>query len=62
VTIEVTNRVGRPRPGASGYGLLGMRERAAAVGGTVTAQPVPGEGFLVRTILPTSAYALESTA
>lgn len=61
VTIEVTNRLGPPRPGPSGYGLLGMRERAAAVGGSVTAGPAPDSRFLVRAALPTSAYALEST-
>ncbi|BCJ50312.1 two-component sensor histidine kinase [Actinoplanes sp. NBRC 14428] len=62
LTIEVTNRVGLPRRGVSGFGLLGMRERAAAVGGTVTAEPAAGGRFVVRTTLPTSAYALEATA
>ncbi|GAA2454915.1 hypothetical protein GCM10010191_87420 [Actinomadura vinacea] len=39
------------RPG--GHGLLGMRERAAAVGGRVQAGPVSGVGFLVEATLPT---------
>jgi signal transduction histidine kinase len=35
-----------------GYGLLGMRERAAHVGGTIEAGPHLGGGFSVRAILP----------
>lgn len=37
---------------APGYGLLGMRERMAAVGGQVQAGPRPGGGFEVRAVLP----------
>lgn len=38
----------------TGHGLLGMRERAAAVGGTVRAAPGPGPGdtFRVEADLP----------
>ena len=38
---------------AAGHGLLGMRERAAALGGTLAAGPAPGGGFTVRASLPT---------
>ncbi|RKQ92249.1 signal transduction histidine kinase [Solirubrobacter pauli] len=37
----------------SGHGVLGMRERAAAVGGTLTAERAPEGGFRVRATLPT---------
>jgi signal transduction histidine kinase len=36
----------------SGNGLLGMRERAAAIGGDLDAGPLPGGGFRVRARLP----------
>jgi signal transduction histidine kinase len=35
-----------------GYGLAGMRERVAMVGGEIDAQPGPSGGFLVRARLP----------
>jgi signal transduction histidine kinase len=38
----------------AGLGLLGMRERAAAVGGEVTAAPRSGGGFAVTAWLPAS--------
>jgi signal transduction histidine kinase len=43
--------VGAQRDGA-GHGLLGMRERAAAVGGELSAGAAPGGGFLVQARLP----------
>ena len=39
--------------GAAGHGLLGMRERAAAVGGELRTGSAPGGGFLVQATLPT---------
>jgi len=36
----------------SGHGLLGMRERAVAVGGSLTAGEVTGGGFRVEAVLP----------
>jgi signal transduction histidine kinase len=43
--------------GDGGHGIAGMRERAAAVGGELTAGPLSGGGFQVRATLPTSAPA-----
>jgi signal transduction histidine kinase len=40
---------GSPGPG---HGLIGMKERAALLGGRFEAAPVPGSGFLVRATLP----------
>ncbi|WP_436789715.1 sensor histidine kinase [Yinghuangia sp. YIM S10712] len=37
---------------ANGYGLLGMRERAAAVGGTLAAGPIAGGGWRVHASIP----------
>jgi signal transduction histidine kinase len=58
VVVEVTDD-GRARPGAgpgngngSGQGILGMRERARALGGTLEAGPRPGGGFRVQATLP----------
>jgi signal transduction histidine kinase len=39
----------------SGHGIAGMRERAQAVGGTLSAGPIPGGGFRVHARLPLSA-------
>ena len=45
-----------PRPTTSGHGLIGMRERAAAVQGDLRAGP-DGERFRVRAFLPAAATA-----
>jgi signal transduction histidine kinase len=37
---------------ADGHGLLGMRERAATVGGTLLAGPASAGGFVVEAVLP----------
>ncbi|WP_084130797.1 sensor histidine kinase [Demequina sp. NBRC 110055] len=50
--IEVRNRIGQHDVLApSGFGLLGMQERAAVAGGTVTAER-EGNEFVVRASLP----------
>lgn len=58
VTVAVSDDGGgaRTRPERPpGYGLIGMRERATAVGGTLTAGARPGGGFAVSAHLPLPA-------
>jgi signal transduction histidine kinase len=42
-------------PTVAGHGVLGMRERAAAVGGSLSAGPRAGGGFRVEALLPVPA-------
>lgn len=44
---------------SSGQGLIGIRERAAAVGGTVSAGFGPGDSFCVQADLPLKELQLE---
>ena len=44
-----------PRPAGPGLGLLGMRERVAALGGRLSTGPRDGGGFQVRAELPARA-------
>jgi signal transduction histidine kinase len=43
----------------SGFGLVGMRERASLLGGTLLAGPGPGRGWVVEARLPTRAPATD---
>ena len=59
LSIEVEdNGPGAAQPvGGSGHGLIGMRERAASVGGSFRAGPGPDGGFRVRVDLPLARTA-----
>ncbi len=60
-TLWLRIRDNGPGPGGEaggGLGLLGMRERAAAVGGELRTGPAAGGGFLVETVLPANTEAL----
>ncbi|MBA6441634.1 sensor histidine kinase [Streptomyces sp. GMR22] len=59
VDIRVLDDGRGPRPGSGGgHGLIGVRERAAAHGGTAATGPGPdGRGFEVRVHLPVPAAA-----
>jgi signal transduction histidine kinase len=49
--------------GAAGqHGIVGMRERAAAFGGTLDAAALPGSGFRVRAFLPVSGLTVGQVA
>jgi signal transduction histidine kinase len=50
VTVRDSGPGGTPGPG--GHGLIGMRERTAMAGGTLTAGPGPATGFVVEARLP----------
>ncbi|WP_042507586.1 MULTISPECIES: sensor histidine kinase [Streptomycetaceae] len=58
LTVRVTNtapeRAASPSPGV-GHGLLGMRERAAMLGGELATGPTPDGGYEVSAILPVQA-------
>ncbi|RBQ15617.1 sensor histidine kinase [Spongiactinospora rosea] len=54
--VEVDDE-GHGTPCAPGYGITGMRERAAALGGTLTAGPRPGGGFRVAAEIPCATNA-----
>jgi signal transduction histidine kinase len=43
-----------PRPAGTGSGIIGMTDRAQALGGWLKASPVPGGGFRVTAVLPVS--------
>jgi signal transduction histidine kinase len=59
--IAVANDTGADPPlpgGASGFGLIGMRERAQSVGGRISSGPCPGGGFEVTVELPLETRVL----
>ncbi|TDD34096.1 sensor histidine kinase [Nonomuraea terrae] len=56
IILKVDND-GEPGTAPPGMGLIGMRERAVALGGSFTAGPGPHGGFTVRAELPVRAAA-----
>jgi signal transduction histidine kinase len=71
VRITVTdNGAGAPVAGPAGaacgaagqHGIVGMRERAAAFGGTLDARALPGGGFRVTVFLPVSGLTVGQVA
>jgi signal transduction histidine kinase len=57
VVLRVANGPGEPAgpPGSErrpGHRLTGMRERVALLGGSLSAGPAPGGGFVVSAVLP----------
>jgi signal transduction histidine kinase len=57
LSIEVTDSGRGGSPAGTGYGITGMRERAALLGGDFSAGPRPGGGFRVAARLPVPAPA-----
>jgi signal transduction histidine kinase len=51
LTIRDDGRASRGS-GGRGFGIVGMRERAALLGGTLEAGPLPEGGFCVEAVLP----------
>jgi signal transduction histidine kinase len=52
LTVSDSGEAATPPPADGGHGLVGMRERAALFGGTLTAAPRSGHGFTVHAVLP----------
>jgi glucose-6-phosphate-specific signal transduction histidine kinase len=56
--VEITDAGGAaPSRSSSGHGLTGMRERVAALDGTLAAEPVPGGGFRLLAAIPLNGRA-----
>jgi len=55
VTVEVADDGAGNAGITEGHGIMGMRERVAALGGALTAGPGPGAGFTVRATIPIAA-------
>lgn len=56
-SVDVLNTSALPAPaGAAGFGLIGMHERAAAVGGSVHAGPAGPDRYAVRLTIPLAPW------
>ena len=54
LVVEIVNDRARARVQRGGSGLTGLAERLVAAGGSVTAEPTPDGGFLLRATVPWS--------
>jgi signal transduction histidine kinase len=63
VSVRVDNAVSgaASNQDALGHGLPGMRERAALVGGFLTADQTPGNRFVVTVFVPVAATAQQGS-
>ncbi len=52
LVTEITNDASPPQQGSGGWGLVGMRERAEALGGALEAGPRADGGWTVLLTLP----------
>jgi signal transduction histidine kinase len=57
LTVRDDGAVTPAKLSASGFGLIGMRERASLLGGTLLAGPGPDRGWVVEATLPTRSPA-----
>ncbi len=57
LTVRDDGDAGSVDRSRSGYGLIGMAERAALLGGTLEAGPGPGKGWTVDAVLPRAGAA-----
>ncbi len=57
VRLSVTNDGDVAASPTSGFGVIGMMERAALLGGTCQAGPAPGGGWVVTAVLPRAGWA-----
>jgi signal transduction histidine kinase len=55
-SVRVENTGARPGPAGQGYGLIGMRERALALGGTVVAGPAGSDRYAVTVAVPLAPW------
>lgn len=57
IRLSVTNDGVVPASPSPGFGIVGMMERAALLGGTCQAGPAPGGGWAVTAVLPRTGWA-----